>query len=251
MSIILSIDNWRRLFLNCAAFFLLCCLFTSCGEPTAEELIRKGESVSLQNYYPIHDNSSWVHEWRSTRGDKWRGSMTVVRKIEKGPDVTYIVIDSTEESGSLLISQSGYSWDQSGLTHLYKINSNGDSIHFNPPRVVVPGSMTAELPFRSDYRYAVYSPSNEVRYSGNVRLVHKLEKAEKVESNAGVWDDCVVVKTIRTDTDTDGKTYTRRKAVWLAKDVGPVKLISGIPETSKQLKGDLIGLLISTTNTSD
>jgi hypothetical protein len=200
--------------------------------------------LNLKNYYPLSSDSYWSYDWENTRGDRWHGAIKVVSMSVESPErKIFVIVDTTVENGESEVSSSAYLWDDEGLKHLYRIAANGDSARFNPPRIVIPTTMQCDSIYRYNYHYEVYSPGGNMTFKGDVQQKYKLHEVGSVETGEKSWKDAVAIESLRQDDFPNGESIKRRALVWYAKDVGPVKIISGIPTDIDELVGDMTGIL--------
>ena len=201
--------------------------------------------VSMPAYYPFKTNSHWVYDWQNIRGDNWTGSLSVLTSHKEQSLNVFIVVDSLERYGQYTVHRSAYLWDGEGLKHLYRASSSGDSTAFKPPRMVLPSKIESGKTHRSDFRSELYSPYGEKRYAIDTRLDQTIIDYGAVGTNGKQWEGCIAVETLSTETYSTGTRKTKRKVIWYAKDVGPVKIITGIPLKNPNLQGEETGTLIS------
>jgi|GEM_PF-1256751 hypothetical protein len=203
------------------------------------------DRVMLESYFPLSEGRYWRYDWQNNRGDVWNGSMTVI-SANKGMGLkVYIVVDSTKSYDTDELFRSAYLWDSEGLKHLYRSSSNGDSVAFMPPRLVLPAKMDGGKSYRREYAFVVYNAIGKKRYEVNVRQNQKLIRQGTVNAGGNTWEDCIAIETVWTNISSDGSKHERRKVVWYSKDIGPVKIISEIPISSTSLTGGSTGELNS------
>ncbi|MCF7810992.1 hypothetical protein K9N50_08380 [bacterium] len=198
----------------------------------------------MENYYPLAEDSYWSYDWENTRGDRWHGAIKVVNMSVESPDrKIFVIVDTTVENGISEVSSSAYLWDDEGLKHLYRIAANGDSARFNPPRIVIPTTMQRDSIYQYNYHYEVYSPNSNTAFKGDVQQKYRLHEIGAVETLKESWKDAVAIESLRRDDYTNGESTIKRALIWYVKDVGPVKIITGIPADADELVGDMTGIL--------
>ncbi len=218
---------------------------TGCGkEDTKTKPYKLAKNISLKEYYPFKADGHWSMVWENKRGDRWRGALTVIGLTDEEGIEVYLVVDTTLTQDKVDICRSAYMWDNDGLKHLYRVGSNGDSTSFNPARTVLPARVDGGKDYIYDYHYEIYSSAGENVFSGDVRQTYQLIDTGSIRSEYGKWKDVVVVESFRTDDYADGTSKTRRQAVWFARGVGPVKIVTGIPLDARELEGDATGWLV-------
>ncbi len=233
----------RIVFISMTAGFI----FTGCGgsESTDKGGERLGE-VKMPDYFPFRSDSYWAYSWNNIRGDAWTSSMSVVSSHTDQNLQVFIVADSTERYGQFIVHRSAYLWDGEGLKHLYRTITGGDCTTFLPPRLVLPFKISGAKPHGYDYRCQVFDPTGTLKYAVNIHQSQKLvEAGVPVEVGEGRWDDCVAVETMWSTTYTSGARETHRKAIWYARQVGPVRIVAGIPTRSPSLEGEETGVLVA------
>lgn len=169
--------------------------------------------------------------------------MTVTGERSEASLSIVTVADTTRMFALTEASRSAYVWDAEGLKHLYRISAGGDCTAFDPPRLVFPARLETGRIARSSYRFRVYSAGGEERFQASVEQQQKLLASVEIAVPGGRFEAAPGVETIWTDTYSDGSSQTRRRAVWYAREVGPVRIVSGIPANSPRLEGDATGLL--------
>ncbi len=221
-------------------------ILAGCGGDSGKSGGKLPAGLRLEDYYPFKDNSYWSYEWKDSRGDRWHGSLTVTDLHKSRSLTVFTVTDTTRKYGDIEVSHSGYLWDAEGLKHLYRALSNGDSAVFRPPRIVLPARTDGDKTYRQNYNYDVLAPDGGVRLSAGASQQQKLSAAGTVKAPNKQWKDCIQVETVRTDTYTNGTTSKIRQVVWYSREVGPVKVLTGIPPESPKLVGDITGILTAT-----
>ena len=229
---------------RCLLILSILFVFAGCGKSKPDKQTAKlPDTVTMMNYYPLNENSYWEYSWENIRGDQWRASIKVVNTKSDQGFRTVIVTDSTEQYGEYVVNNSAYLWDDEGLKHLYRASIEGDSTSFRPPRKVLPLKLDGGKTYTHDYRYEVFTSSGVIRYAVDVRQTQKIIDSGSVDVGEKHWDNCVAVETVWTETYSNGDKNTRRKLIWYAESVGPVKIISGIPHKAQILKGESTGTL--------
>ena len=220
-------------------------LISGCGGSRTEtQPYKLARDISLGEYYPIRENRVWSLEWKNLRGDVWRGVMTVTDMTEDDGLEVYLIVDTTITDDKTVVSRSAYMWDVEGLKHLYRVGANGDSTCFRPARTVLPARVDGGREYTYDYHCEIYSRAGKKLFSSDVRQKYRLIDRCQLQTEFGRWKNVVVVESQRTDDYSNGTTKTRRQAVWYARGVGPVKIVTGIPLDARDLEGEATGLLV-------
>ena len=241
-----TIDRNKHLYIRWfsehVVLLLAVSIFIGCGRSDKSDTTSKiSGPISMMKHYPISNNSYWEYQWENLRGDRWRGAIGVIGGHQEQGLNVFILADTTEQYGQNAITRSAYLWDGEGLKHLYRASASRDCTAFRPPRFVIPLKMEMGKPIRNEYTYEVYSPAGNVNYTGEVRQNQSLIEIGSVEAGGKRWENCIAVETVWTDSQSNGNKQTRRKLIWYADGVGPVKIISGIPVNSSSLTGDATG----------
>jgi len=219
-------------------------LFSACDR-TQEAKIDKITDLNLTQYYPLNNNSYWAYDWDNSRGDSWHGAITVTSMSEARIEHrVYLIVDTTVKGSKTEISSSAYLWDDDGLKHLYRIAANGDSACYHPPRIVIPSVMQKDSIYRYNYHYEVYSSNGNIPFKGDVKQQYRIHKVGTVKTDEGTWKDAVAIESQRRDDFPNGEVRMNRALIWYARDVGPVKIITGIPPDADQPVGDMTGILV-------
>ncbi len=227
-------------------FFILvaCILLSGCsGSDSSDDEKDLPAEVSMLSYYPFKAAGYWAYSWQNIRGDSWMGSMSVLSSHKEQSLNVVIVADSLEQYGQCTVHRSAYLWDGEGLKHLYRTSSNGDSTSFRPPRLVLPAKLVNGKTHRSDFRSEVYSPFGDKRYAIDTRIDQAIIDSGTIEVEGRQWENCLAVETVSNETHSNGTRKTKRKVIWYAKDVGPVKIITGIPLKTPNIQGEETGIL--------
>lgn len=116
-------------------------------------------------------------------------------------------------------------------------------LHGDNHRILRDRFISAGQSFTEDYRYTVHAVGGTVKYSADVRQEISCSGTETVVEGDKNWQDCLVVRTVKTDTFSDGRTVVKRSSVWYALNVGPVKIMTGIPPDLKDGEGEATGYL--------
>lgn len=212
-------------------------------ENTKGKKLKPLTGIRMEDYFPLQSGKYWSFNWQNERGDSWRGSIAVfAEKREQGLNI-YLISDTTETLNGAQVFTSAYLWDAEGLKHLNRIEEQGDSIVFTPPRRVLPAKMDSGEIYRQVYTHELYESDRKLECSINVKQEQKLVDSGSITTETDKWNDCVAVETVWTNQYADGSIQVKRKIVWYAKGVGPVKIISDIPISSQSRKGEAVGEL--------
>lgn len=228
------------------SFFLISTYGCSKNDPNNA----KSTHNDLKGYYPFTPNGYWSYKWSSLRGDAWRASFVVTNTRQVKDTLYYMVTDSSQQDGRWVVYQSAYVWDNDGLKHLYRSSATGDCTVYSPPRIVLHSKVTVQLAgiensksHRSNYKYHIYSSQGALKYSTDVTQEQRLINSDAQVIDGKTYNDCIAIETILTDTYPDGKRLTKRRVIWYANEIGPVKIITGISPNSPQIKGEETGFL--------
>ena len=202
-------------------------------------------SIKLREYYPFRVDGSWSFNWENNRGDRWQGMLSVTDMTGEEGYTTYIVVDTTIMNVNIEVSRSAYMWDSEGLKHLYRVTAAGDSTCFRPARIVLPSNLNIGEDYNNNYHYNVFSISGDKIFSGDVRQKYRLIGSDRVVTPYGKWDKTAVIESIRIDDYPNKTTRVRRQVIWYAENVGPVKIVTGIPLETEELTGETTGQLVT------
>ncbi len=226
---------------------LTLCLMLSCDRRVEDRRTNDSSvSIQLREYYPFRVDGSWSFNWENNRGDRWQGMLSVTDMTDEEGYTTYIVVDTTIINENIEVSRSAYMWDSEGLKHLYRVAANGDSTYFRPARIVLPSNLNIGKDYNHNYHYNVFSVSGDKIFSGDVRQKYRLIGSDRVVTPYGKWDKTAVIESIRIDDYPNKTTQVRRQVIWYAENVGPVKIITGIPLETEEFTGETTGQLVAT-----
>lgn len=195
------------------------------------------EGMDMRSYFPLEEGRAWNYKWTARDGRAWESEMRVAGVVGG----TARIDESTRGREGEGRAQTGYQWGPQGMVNLYRAVVGGDSVVYEPVRVILPARMTEGKTFESRYRSVAWSTGvrrGEAReFVQRQRLLGKF----RVTAPAKTYEDCVAVETVWFDTVEPDKVT--RKVVWYAPGVGPVKVEQDIPAGSPGLKGSLSALV--------
>ena len=220
-------------------------LLAGCSDESKESGDKLPASVDLQEYSPFQKIGRWTYSWENRRGDRWRGVVEVTDRFDEAGITIVIVTDSTDAYGSSNGARSAYMWDNMGLKHLYRVTENGDSIKFQPPRLVVPVVLISGQTHESSYTFDLYSLQGKSGFGAQVNQKQRLVLSGPLKIGEHVWEDCVAVETVLSETYNNDLKKTKRMMTWYAKGIGAVKIITDIPPDSPGFEGSVTGILIA------
>lgn len=197
----------------------------------------KVEPLDLRAYFPLRLNDKWTYRWSDGAGNNWESVMFILSAVG-----TYCTAEESIPEGKYKSkSKTVYRWTDDGLLLMNKVNVGRDSTVYDSGRVIIPAKMA---PGQTIENHAVWSQwkGGQPLAKGEIVQVQTLLPKQNVTTSAGKYKNCAVVETIWYDA-ADKTGIKRRKVVWYAKDVGPVKVESDIPLEEKALKGRISGVL--------
>ncbi len=199
-----------------------------------------GLSIDMMDYFPLGDGESWSYRWREDGGLKrWESRLTVVGNGDGIIRIAEGIADSGSKSGQ---ARSGYCWDDAGMLNLYRVCDVADSMIYDPPRLILPRDMIAGKVYENRYGWQKWNGKKKIQ-SGEVVQKQRLIGRFTVSTELGRFQDCVAVETISYTPDAP-KSDHKRKVIWYAEGVGPVKVENHIPLDEPSLQGTLSALLI-------
>jgi len=135
-----------------------------------------------------------------------------------------------------------YRWTEQSLENLYKVNRGKDSTVYHPARPILPATMVVGRPYESSYKYTIYGVGGQKSGVGEVKQIQRLIRRETVALSNARYKDCIVVESVWFN-PADKSGVKKRKLVWYAPDVGPVKVEHDLPLDEKVVKGKMSALL--------
>lgn len=199
-------------------------------EPPAPPPVKTGD------YFPIGEGKRWQFLWAGNGEERWESSMEVTERQGEVFWVKELIPAGRYKS----TSSTQYRWSPEGLVNYVKA-SNSDTIRYDPYRLILPSEMVPDKVYESRYVQRQKTPSGQ----GSVKEVVQMQRLiglQGVTTPAGRYPKCLVVETITYDPQSPSTTR-RRKVVWYALGIGPVKVEADIPPGAKELKGEVSGYL--------
>ncbi len=209
---------------------------------SADKIIKKSkppELIDLKDYFPIHLNKRWIYQWSDDVGNSWVSQLIITGKVE----LNYIAEESIPEGRYKSKSRTIYKWSDDGLMLLHKVNIGRDSTIYENGRIVIPSKMLESQPNENRAKWRLWK-QDKTSTEGEIIQVQTLLARGGIETPAGYFKDCVLIETFWYDAQ-DKLGIKRRKVIWYAKGVGPVKVESDIPLDATTLKGKISGVLTS------
>ncbi len=196
------------------------------------------EVIDMRDYFPISVGARWTYQWKEGTSSRWISNLAI---LELHGDILYadeIIPDGNYKSEA----HTGYRWDKTGLVHVFKATPGKDSVTYAPARVILPISMEVGKSYENGYDWTLYGIGGQKSALGQVKQSERLLKRESVKLSNARYKDCVVVETIWSDPN-DKSGQKKRKLVWYAKGVGPVKVEHDTPLDDDAAKGRMSALL--------
>jgi len=197
------------------------------------------ELIDLRAYFPLPKGGHWAYNWSEEQGEKWVSEMLVERRegdlaysIETIPDGKY-------KSKAVTL----YKWDSVGLVNLYKVNPGKDSLAYSPVRYILPAQMEVGRDYETSYLWTTFGLVGQKTSVGHVNQRQKIVRRESVTLPFGRFKDCILVETVWWNPG-DKTNLKKRKLVWYARDVGPVKVEHDIGSDPNSSKGKMSAILI-------
>lgn len=196
------------------------------------------ETIDMTAYFPISLGSKWTYQWVEESGNRWLSNLTIVSSNNK----TAQAIETIPEGAYKSQVKTIYRWGDAGLEHLAKVNPDKDSTAYVPSRIIIPARMEVGTVYDNGYSWTNYGIGGQKIGVGSTRQTQKLVKRDSVVLSNGKYKDCVVVETVWYDPSVKNAPK-KRKLVWYAKDVGPVKVEHDTPLNGDKVKGKMSALL--------
>ncbi|MFN3821296.1 MAG: hypothetical protein ACK4OO_03095 [bacterium] len=200
------------------------------GEPQAPP------PVKTADYFPIGEGKRWQFLWTGTGDERWESSMEVGVRQEETFWIKEVIPAGRYKSDSW----TQYRWSPEGLINYAKV-TNSDTIRYDPYRLILPAEMVPDKVYESRYVQRQKAPSERGAVKEVVQM-QRLIALQGVTTPAGRYPKCAVVETVTYDPQSPSTTR-RRKVVWYALGIGPVKVEAEIPPGAKELKGGVSGYL--------
>ncbi|MCF7810827.1 hypothetical protein K9N50_07545 [bacterium] len=200
---------------------------------------RQDDDVFVMNeYFPLTLGSGLSYNWREVEGEEWQSRFKVVIGIN---DVTRIE-ENIPTGIHKSLAFSGYRWSDQGMLNLYRDYVGGDSVSYESARVILPALMKKDKTYVNSFKYRKWNENGQLKSSGETIQEQRLIGKFTVSTGAGKFKDCLAVETISFPPGAK-ETEKRRKIVWYAEGVGPVKVENDIPLGENALRGGMSALL--------
>ena len=207
-------------------------------ETSAGPAVQLPEIVDLHSYFPLPSGARWTYDWVEAQGDKWISDMFISKR---DGELAYSV-ETIPDGKYKSLSRSCYKWDSVGLVNFYKVNPGRDSLTYSPARYILPAQMEIGREYETGYTWTTYGIAGQRISVGRVNQRQKIVSREGVTLPYGRYRDCIRVETLWWNPDDKSKAK-KKKLVWYARDVGPVKVEHDIdPDISTQ-KGKMSAVL--------
>lgn len=193
-------------------------------------------SFSTPDYFPLAVGRSWQFLWKGKEDERWESTMKVI----KGNGEWFWVEEDIPAGRYKSRAYTRYGWLPTGLVNTAKVVGT-DTTLFLPDRLILPRDIEQGREYQTRYR------QKEVRKEvqgaeKEIVQVQKLIAKQGVTTPLGRYPDCLVVETITYEPQAPNETR-RRKVVWYARGLGPVKIEADIPLNAAELKGVVSGYL--------
>ncbi len=195
-------------------------------------------SVDMMRYFPIGTGESWSYSWHDDNGERWKSRLAVVDDGEGIVRMTELIPEGSNKSAA----RSGYRWSDQGMLNLYRVNDSGDSMSYDPPRIILPDKMVVGKVYKNRYGWRKWSGGRRLQ-SGEVMQRQRLIGHFTVSTELGRFKNCAAVETISCALVDGEESNQKRKVIWYAEGVGPVKVEGDIPLDNYSLEGTLSALL--------
>jgi type IV pilus secretin PilQ/predicted competence protein len=196
------------------------------------------EVIDLRAYFPLPFGAKWVYNWTDINGEKWQSNMVI---DGRNGDVSFAT-ESIPAGKYASSSRLCYKWDAAGLVNLYKVTSGKDSIFYSPVRYILPMQMQIGKDYENSYVWTNFGVGGQKTGLGQVKQTQRLVRREGVTAPTGRYKDCILIETNWWDPkDPDGTR--KRKLVWYARDVGPVRVEHDLPQEPDAVKGRMSALI--------
>jgi hypothetical protein len=110
--------------------------------------------------------------------------------------------------------------------------------------MVLPAQLSDEKELTANYTLKVFDRSGRIRLTGEVEQKFRLAATGRMETRNGRWEDGVQILCTRSGRMDGVARPSRQTAIWCAKNIGPVKIVAGVPPGGRELQGEETGLLV-------
>lgn len=207
--------------------------------PTKSSSVQLPEIIDLRSYFPVPQGARWVYDWSEEKGDTWKSEMFIEKQSE-GLSYSLETIPSGKYMSKM---KSCYKWNGVGLVHLYKVSPGKDSLTYSPVRYILPAQMEIGRDYETSYTWTSFGIAGQRTAVGSVLQSQRIVKRESVTLPYGRFKDCVLIETIWWNPDDKSKTK-KRKLVWYARDVGPIRVEHDIDLNPDIVKGKMSAILV-------
>ena len=163
-------------------------------------------------------------------------------KIVQNRNDTLVSLEEIPEGSYKSQAHSGYRWNGNGLFNYYKTNIGKDSLVYSPTRVILPSRMSPDKVYENTYGWVSFGQDGKRVGGGQVVQNQRLIGKQSITTTRGRFTDCLMVETIWFD-PTDKNAVKKRKVVWYARDIGPVKVEHDIKLDDTSLHGKMSAML--------
>ncbi len=190
--------------------------------------------IDMRKYFPLYTGAHWGYLWAETEGKQWEAGLTVTEKRGDMVTMDESILSGPHSSKTRI----GYLWSKGGMFNTFRVSEAGDSLAYAPPRVVLPRKMVEGELCENRYGWEVWDRKGKRIRSGRVVQQQRLIGRFTVNTDVGRFQECLAVETVWFNPGKLAET-TRRKVVWYAPGIGPVKVENDIPPGAAALQGSL------------
>lgn len=194
--------------------------------------------IDMHRYFPLTSGAQWNYLWSHINGEKWESRLSITGN---GGDIIRMR-ETIPEGPKRCEARSGFLWSDMGMLNVYRVYQGGDSMSYSPRRVILPKLMAEGEVYENRYAWKRWQDRRAIR-SGEVIQRQRLVGKFTVTTGAGRFRDCIGVETISYEIGAPVSEH-KRKVIWYASDVGPVKVESEIPQGKQALEGALSAMLV-------
>ena len=195
-------------------------------------------ATDMHAYFPLSVGARWQYTWNRKDGSQWSSGFAVADQDGDRMLVNESIPDGPNQSEA----RTGYLWNDTGMLNTYRTNLGGDSIAYDPPRLVLPAEMADGQVYENRYGWISFDSQRRKLDSKQVTQRQRLIGRFAVNSALGKFSNCLAVETVWFDSNAPNAD-PKRKVVWYAPDVGPVKVEQDIPIGAPTLKGATSALI--------
>jgi hypothetical protein len=196
------------------------------------------ETVNMRDYFPLSIGAQWTYQWQEVTGGHWISNMAIQ---DTSGSLAY-ALESIPDGAYKTEAHVAYKWCNAGLLNVFKSTPGRDSIAYSPERMIIPATMEVGKSYESTYGWKDFNLEGKVTGSNQTTQTQRLVKHDTITLSNARYADCVVIETVWSDSKDKGAAK-KRKLVWYARDVGPVKVEHDIPLQGGVNKGRMSALL--------